>query len=58
MGLILTTLVGIGGALAATFLGGALGWYAPGESAGFIGALIGAVLILLLVSVIRKKRVA
>ncbi len=58
MGLILTTVVGVGGALAATFIGGALGWYEPGESAGFIGALIGAILILVLVSFIRKKRVA
>lgn len=56
MGLILTTVVGVGGALAASFIGGALGWYKPGESAGFIGALIGAIVILVLVSVIRKKR--
>lgn len=56
MGLILTTVVGVGGALAATFIGGALGWYGPGEAAGFIGALVGAIVILLIVSMVRKKR--
>jgi uncharacterized membrane protein YeaQ/YmgE (transglycosylase-associated protein family) len=46
MGFILTTLLGIGGALIATWIGQALGWYAPGEATGFIGATIGAVVLL------------
>jgi len=45
-GFILTTLLGIAGALVATFLGRAIGWYHGGESAGFIGALIGALIVL------------
>ena len=43
----LTAILGIVGAIAATYLGQALGWYEPGEGAGFIGAIVGAVIILL-----------
>jgi uncharacterized membrane protein YeaQ/YmgE (transglycosylase-associated protein family) len=45
-GFIITMLLGIGGALLATYLGKAVGWYNVGESAGFIGAVVGALLIL------------
>ena len=45
-GFIITTLLGIVGAIFATWLGQHIGWYAMGESAGFIGAIVGAVLIL------------
>jgi uncharacterized membrane protein YeaQ/YmgE (transglycosylase-associated protein family) len=47
-GLILTTALGIVGALAATYLGQAVGWYQPGEEAGFIGAIVGAIIILVI----------
>jgi len=43
-GFILTTILGIVGAIVATYLGQALGWYQPGEGAGFIGAVVGAIL--------------
>lgn len=56
MGIILTTLLGIGGSLAATYVGQALGWYKAGEPAGFIGALIGAIILLLIVQLVRRKR--
>ena len=46
-GFILTTILGIVGAFVATYLGQALGWYQEGQGAGFIGATVGAVLILL-----------
>jgi uncharacterized membrane protein YeaQ/YmgE (transglycosylase-associated protein family) len=46
-GFVLTSILGIVGALAATYLGQAVGWYGPDQSAGFIGAIVGAVLILL-----------
>ena len=46
-GFILTTVLGVVGALLATYLGQAIGWYRAGEEAGFIGAIVGAVLILL-----------
>ena len=45
-GFILTTILGIVGALVATYLGQAAGWYQPGESAGFIGGVVGAIILL------------
>ena len=45
-GFLLTAVLGIAGAMLATFLGHSLGYYEPDQSAGFIGAVIGAVLIL------------
>lgn len=56
MGLILTTLLGIAGALLAGFVGQHFAWYAPGQPAGFVGALIGAVVILLVVALFRRPR--
>jgi len=47
-GFILTAVLGIVGAVVAQFLGQAIGWYQPGEPAGFIGAVIGAVIVLLI----------
>jgi uncharacterized membrane protein YeaQ/YmgE (transglycosylase-associated protein family) len=46
VGFILTTVLGIVGAMLATFVGRAVGWYRPGESTGLIGAVIGAVVVL------------
>jgi uncharacterized membrane protein YeaQ/YmgE (transglycosylase-associated protein family) len=48
-GIIVTIVVGIVGAVIATYGGQALGLYAPGEPAGFIGSVIGAVVLLVLV---------
>ena len=56
MGFILTILLGIAGAVLASFIGQKMGWYAPGQAAGFIGALIGAIVILLAVSLVRGKK--
>jgi uncharacterized membrane protein YeaQ/YmgE (transglycosylase-associated protein family) len=47
-GFILTTVLGIVGAVLATFLGQAIGLYQPGETAGFIGAIVGAIIVLLI----------
>ena len=55
-GFIVTTLLGIVGALVATFLGQALGIYAGGQSAGFIGAVIGAIVVLLVYHMLRGRR--
>ncbi|MGZ5849612.1 MAG: GlsB/YeaQ/YmgE family stress response membrane protein [Methyloceanibacter sp.] len=55
-GFILTTVLGIVGAFVATYLGQALGWYGPDQNAGFIGAIVGAVLILLVWGLIQKGR--
>lgn len=54
LGFIVTTLLGIGGALLMTFLGQAIGWYQPGQAAGFIGATLGAIVILVIYSRTRK----
>jgi len=56
LGIILTTLLGIAGALVAGWIGQAAGYYDPGEPAGFIGALLGAIVILLVVGLFRRKR--
>lgn len=45
-GFIITTLLGIAGAFVATYLGQAVGWYRAGDGAGFIGAIVGAIVIL------------
>ena len=45
-GFILTTLLGIAGAFVATYLGQALGWYQAGQGAGLIGAVVGAIIVL------------
>lgn len=46
MGFVVTTLIGIGGAFIAAILGQAIGWYEAGQPAGFIAAILGAVLLL------------
>ena len=45
-GFILTTLLGIAGAFVATYLGQAIGWYRAGEGADLIGAVVGALIVL------------
>jgi uncharacterized membrane protein YeaQ/YmgE (transglycosylase-associated protein family) len=55
-GFIITTLLGVGGALIATWLGQAVGWYRAGEGAGLIGAVVGAVIVLLIYRVIAGRR--
>jgi uncharacterized membrane protein YeaQ/YmgE (transglycosylase-associated protein family) len=45
-GFILTTVLGIAGAFVATYLGQAIGWYQAGQSAGLIGATVGAIIVL------------
>jgi len=55
MGLIMTTLLGIGGALLASFAGQALGWYKVGEPVGFIGAVVGALVLLVIWGRLTKR---
>ena len=54
MGIIMTSLLGIGGAMVATYGGHALHIYQPGQTAGFIGATVGAIVLLVAVSMIRR----
>ncbi|GMV74054.1 MAG: hypothetical protein AMXMBFR78_10050 [Rubrivivax sp.] len=53
MGLILTILLGIGGSLLAGFAGQAMGWYAPGQGAGWIASVVGAIVLLVVVQKLR-----
>lgn len=55
-GFIITTLLGIVGALVATWLGQAVGWYRAGEGAGLIGAVVGAVIVLAIYRMIAGRR--
>lgn len=55
-GFILTTILGIVGAFVASYLGQALGWYSAGEGAGLIGAIVGAVILLLIWGAISRNR--
>jgi uncharacterized membrane protein YeaQ/YmgE (transglycosylase-associated protein family) len=56
-GFVLTTILGIVGAIVASYLGRALGWYEPGDGAGLIGAVVGAIVILFVWGLIAKRRV-
>lgn len=54
-GFILTTLLGIAGAFVATYLGQALGWYSADEGAGLIGAVVGAIIVLLVWGFVSRR---
>ena len=54
-GWIITILLGIAGSIIAGFLGQALGFYEPGEAAGFIASVIGAMILLLLYRLFAKR---
>ncbi|HEY8710537.1 MAG TPA: GlsB/YeaQ/YmgE family stress response membrane protein [Burkholderiaceae bacterium] len=50
MGIILTAVLGIAGSFAAGYAGQALGWYTQGQPAGFIASIVGAIVLLFIVS--------
>ena len=54
-GFILTTILGIVGAFLATFIGQALGWYSANDGAGLIGAVVGAVIVLFIWSMVARR---
>lgn len=57
-GIIVTMLIGIAGALLMTFIGRQLGYYADGESAGFLWSVVGAILLLALWRLVNRGRAA
>ncbi len=57
-GFILTTVLGIIGAFVATWLGQAMGWYGPNEGAGLIGAVVGAIIILVVWGMVASRQSA
>ena len=54
-GFILTAVLGIAGAFVATYLGQAVGWYKAGEGAGFVGAIVGAIIVLVVWGVVAPR---
>ena len=54
-GFFLTAALGIAGSLAATYVGQALGWYQAGQSAGFIGGVVGAIILLVAYHLVTRK---
>jgi uncharacterized membrane protein YeaQ/YmgE (transglycosylase-associated protein family) len=57
-GILVTILLGIVGAVVATFLGRAVGWYQEGQAAGFIAATLGAILVLFVYRKMKKPTAA
>jgi uncharacterized membrane protein YeaQ/YmgE (transglycosylase-associated protein family) len=54
-GFIVTTLIGIAGSLIATYLGQAMGWYQAGQGAGFIASVVGAIVLLFIWGMLKRK---
>jgi uncharacterized membrane protein YeaQ/YmgE (transglycosylase-associated protein family) len=54
-GFIITAIIGIAGSFVATYLGQAIGWYQAGQTAGFIGSVIGAIILLAIYHFIRRR---
>ncbi|QDK45664.1 GlsB/YeaQ/YmgE family stress response membrane protein [Bdellovibrio sp. ZAP7] len=55
LGIIMTTILGIIGAVVGTYVGQLLGWYAEGEPAGFIASVFGAMVVLFVAKLLSKK---
>ena len=54
-GCLVTILLGVAGAVVAGFLGRALGWYEVGEGAGFLAAIVGAIIILFVYRLVARR---
>ncbi len=55
LGIILTVILGIVGSVVAGYLGSALGFYQAGQGAGWIGSIVGAIIVLFIYGLIAKK---
>ena len=55
LGWTMTALLGIGGSFLASYAGSAMGWYPPGAPAGWIASIIGAVVLLVIYGLVKKK---
>ncbi|MBX9935354.1 MAG: GlsB/YeaQ/YmgE family stress response membrane protein [Burkholderiaceae bacterium] len=55
LGWIMTSILGVAGSFVASTVGALLGWYRPGQAAGWIASVLGAMALLLLYSLIKKK---
>lgn len=55
LGYIMTAVLGIAGSFLANFIGQSLGWYKPGDNAGFMASVVGAVLLLVIYGFVKAK---
>lgn len=55
LGFFMTALLGVAGSFVASYGGAALGWYKQGEAAGWIASVVGAVILLIIYSMVKKK---
>ncbi len=55
LGFFMTILLGIGGALLARFVGDSMGWFSPEEPVGFLASLVGAIVLLVIYGLVRKR---
>lgn len=56
MGWIMTALLGVAGSFLASYAGSALGFYAPGQAAGFVASVIGAIVLLVIYGMVKKNK--
>lgn len=56
LGWIMTIVLGIAGAFLASYAGTAMGWYRPGQTAGFLASVVGAVILLVIYSLATRRR--
>lgn len=55
LGWIMTAVLGVAGSFFASYLGSALGFYKPGDAAGFVASVVGAVILLVVYGFIKSK---
>lgn len=55
LGWIMTIILGILGSVVAGYVGRALGWYQPGEPAGWVASVLGAIVLLVIYGMVRRK---
>jgi uncharacterized membrane protein YeaQ/YmgE (transglycosylase-associated protein family) len=55
MGWIMTALLGVAGSFLASYAGAAMGWYAPGQMAGFLASVVGAVVLLVVYGFLKSR---
>ncbi len=55
MGFVMTIVLGIAGSVIAGYLGRLAGWYRPGQGAGWIASIIGAIVLLVVVGALRRR---
>ena len=56
LGWIMTAILGIAGSFLARFVGSAMGWYAPGQVAGFLASIVGAVVLLVIYGLVAGRK--